>query len=354
MKRRAFLACPLLLVARAARAVDYPRVVPGAPLAFPRDHGSHPAFRTEWWYVTGWVKDGSGNEHGVQVTFFRHRPGVAEGNPSAFAPRQLLFAHAAVVEPRHGRLRHDQRAARAGFGLAEVREETTQVWVGDWSLALVDGAYAARIAARDFALDLRFLPTQALLPEGDGGYSRKGPDPRQASYYYSCPQLAVSGTLAIEGRSAAVTGTAWLDHEWSSEVMASDAVGWDWTGINLADGGALMAFRMRDRDGNTLWAGGTHRDANGQTRSFAPGEVRFLPQRRWRSPRTQVDYPVAMAISVGGVEFTLIPLLDDQELDSRGSTGTIYWEGAVRAQQGAREVGKGYLELTGYWKPLQL
>jgi len=354
MKRRAFLACPLALVARAAPAVEYPRVGPGTALAFPRDHGSHPAFRIEWWYVTGWVRDGSGNEYGIQVTFFRHRPGVAEDNPSAFAPRQLLFAHAAVADPRHGRLRHDQRAARTGFGLAEAAEDTTRVWVGDWSLALVDGSYVARIAAREFALDLRFAPTQALLLQGDGGVSRKGPDPRQASHYYSHPQLAVSGDLTVEGRKLAVAGTAWLDHEWSSEVMASDAVGWDWAGVNLADGGALMAFQMRGRDGGALWAGGTLRDANGQTRAFAPGEVRFVPQRRWRSPRTQVDYPVAMAVAAGGAEYTLVPLLDDQELDSRASTGTIYWEGAVRAQQGGREAGKGYLELTGYWKPLQL
>ena len=193
MKRRAFLASPMLLVASAARAVDYPRVMPGAGFAFPRDHGSHPAFRTEWWYVTGWVKDGSGNEFGIQVTFFRHRPGIAEDNPSAFAPRQLLFAHAALADSRHGRLRHDQRAARAGFGLAEAREDATDVRIGDWSLTQADGAFVARIAAREFAFDLRFALTQAPLPEGDAGYSRKGPDPRQASYYYSCPQLAVSG-----------------------------------------------------------------------------------------------------------------------------------------------------------------
>lgn len=354
MKRRAFFACPLLLVARAEAAVDYPPVIPGVALAFPRDHGSHPAFRTEWWYVTGWVSDGSGNEYGIQVTFFRNRPGVAEDNPSAFAPRQLLFAHAALADPRHGRLRHDQRAARTGFGLAEAREDTTNVWIGDWSLALVDGAYAARIAAREFAFDLRFAPARALLPQGDGGYSRKGPAPRQASYYYSHPQLAVAGDLAIDGSRKAISGAAWLDHEWSSEVMASDAVGWDWAGVNLADGGALMAFQMRGRDGNALWAGGTHRDASGATRSFAPGEVRFRPQRRWRSPRTEVEYPVAMAVSAGGAEYTLVPLLDDQELDSRASTGTIYWEGAVRAREGEREVGKGYLELTGYWKPLQV
>jgi predicted secreted hydrolase len=354
VRRRAFLASPLLLVAGATRAVDYPRVIPGVGFTFPRDHGSHPAFRTEWWYVTGWVKDGGGNEYGIQVTFFRNRPGVAEDNPSAFAPRQLLFAHAALVDPRHGRLRHDQRAARTGFGLAEAGEDTTRVSIGDWSLAEANGAFVARIAAREFAFDFRFATAQAPLAEGDGGYSRKGPDPRQASYYYSCPQLVVSGDLAVDGRKVAVSGVAWLDHEWSSEYLAGEAVGWDWAGINLDDGGALMAFQMRGRDGHALWAGGTHRDASGQVRTYAPGEVRFAPQRRWRSQRTGVDYPVATVVSVRGADFSLVPLLDDSELDSRASTGTIYWEGAVRAQQGGRDVGRGYLELTGYWKPLRL
>jgi predicted secreted hydrolase len=354
VNRRAFLAAPLLLAASRARAVDYPDVVPGVALAFPRDHGSHPEFRIEWWYVTGWVTDETGADYGIQITFFRNRPGVAGDNPSAFAPRQLLFAHAAIADPRYGRLRHDERAARAGFGLAEASEATTDVRIGDWSLALGGDAYAARIAARAFALDLALTATQPLLREGDGGYSRKGPDPRQASYYYSRPHLAVAGMLTLDGRARRIAGTAWLDHEWSSEVMARNAVGWDWTGINLADGGALMAFRMRDAHGEPVWAGGTRRDPDGRTQTFGPSAIRFAAQRHWRSPRTGIDYPVAMQVSAGGAEYALAPLLDDQELDSRASTGTLYWEGAVRARVAGREVGKGYLELTGYGSPLRL
>jgi predicted secreted hydrolase len=356
MKRRAFLAGALLLTARGAAAADveFPPVVPGVALAFPRDHGAHPAFRTEWWYITGWLRDDAGNDYGLQITFFRNRPGVAEDNPSAFAPRQLLFAHAALADPRRGQLAHDQRAARAGFGIAGAAEETTRVWIGDWSLELADNIYTARIVAREFAFELRFSAARAVLLEGEGGYSRKGRVPSQASYYYSRPQLAVSGQVANGGKPIAVTGTAWLDHEWSSEGMASGAIGWDWVGINLADGGAVMAFRMRDRAGGAVWAGGAHRAADGSQRSFAPDEVRFTPQRRWRSPRTQVEYPVAMHVDAGGVAYTLVPLIDDQELDSRASTSTVYWEGAVRVEIAGRDAGRGYLELTGYWKPLQL
>jgi predicted secreted hydrolase len=354
MKRRQFLALSLLAAAgKPVAAVEYPPVVPRA-LDFPRDRGAHPAYRTEWWYVTGWVADPMGREFGVQVTFFRNRPGVAESNPSAFAPRQLIFAHAALADPKHGRLYHDQRAARAGFDLAGADEASTRAFVGDWSLADAGGRYVAKIAAREFALDLAFTPTQPSLAQGERGLSRKGPDPSQASYYYSEPHLAVTGRVTIGATSAAVTGNAWLDHEWSSTVMAPEASGWDWTGINLADGGALMAFRMRDKSGGALWAGGTHRDREGRVRAFGPDDVRFAPLRSWRSARTGITYPVEMKVDAGGTTLELKPLMDDQELDSRASTGTIYWEGAVRAFTAGREAGRGYLELTGYGSPLKL
>lgn len=355
MRRRAFLASPLVFLATAVRGAEpYPAVTAGRPLQFPQDSGSHPSFRNEWWYITGWIDDARGHAAGFQITFFRNRPRVAEDNPSRFAPQQLLFAHAAIADPRYGRLRHDQRAARAGFDIAAALEGTTDVRIGDWSLQLIEDSYRARIVARDFRLDLRFAPTQGVLLQGESGFSRKGPDPRQASYYYSQPQLAVTGQVAAAGESANVTGTAWLDHEWSSEPMAADATGWDWMGINLHDGGAVVAFRMRDRSGAALWAGGGHRVGDRSVRSFAPVEVHFDAQRQWRSPRTRIEYPVAMAVRAGDVEFTLEPLIDDQEFDDRAGVGTIYWEGAVRAAQAGREIGRGYLELTGYGKPLKL
>ena len=337
-----------------ACAQDYAQVQPGYELQFPRDHGSHPQFRTEWWYLTGRVQDGGGAELGIQITFFRNRPRVAEDNPSRFAPRQLLFAHAALADARSGKLLHDQRAARAGFGLAEAQEGRTEVALDDWSLKQTEGGYRAVVAAREFAYALDFKPTQAVLLQGERGLSRKGPQPEQASYYYSQPHLAVSGSVTVNGEQRAVSGVAWLDHEWSSEYLAPEAQGWDWVGLNLADGGALMAFRMRDKQGGTLWAGGAVRTADGRVRVLAPGEVRFEPLRRWRSPRTQTEYPVALRVQVGNLEFELEPMMDDQELDSRASTGTIYWEGAVAAKSGGKLLGSGYLELTGYWRPLKL
>jgi predicted secreted hydrolase len=355
MDRRRFLASSLALAAARASAADgYPAVRPGYALAFPRDHGAHPQYRTEWWYVTGWLRDGAGRDLGFQVTFFRNRPRIAEASPSAFAPRQLLFAHAALADPTRGRLLHDQRAARAGFGLAEAGEEVTDVRIDDWSIVLSGDTYRTRVAAPEFALDLALDSTQGVLPQGEGGYSRKGPAPEQASYYYSRPHLAVSGTVERGDRRAPVEGTAWLDHEWSSEYLAAAASGWDWIGINLADGGALMAFRIRAKAGGAFWAGGALRAADGRLRIFAPREIGFEPLRSWRSPRSDVTYPVAMRVRAGELEVDVEPLMDDQELDSRASTGTIYWEGAVRVARAGRPAGRGYLELTGYWKPLKL
>ena len=348
----ALLTCAL--ASGSALAQDYASVEPGRQLAFPRDAGSHPQFRTEWWYLTGQVKDERGRHFGIQITFFRNRPRLAEDNPSRFAPRQLLFAHAALADAAAGRLLHDQRAARAGFGLAEAQEGRTDVVIDDWSLRQSANGYSARIAAREFSYALEFKATQPVLLQGENGVSRKGPLPEQASYYYSEPHLAVSGTIESGGERRAVSGEAWLDHEWASEYLAPEAQGWDWVGLNLADGGALMAFRIRDQQGGTLWAGGAHRGADGQARALAPGEVRFEPLRRWRSPRTQTEYPVSIRVRAGNLEFELEPLFDDQELDSRASTGTIYWEGAVSAMRGGKALGSGYLELTGYWRPLKM
>jgi predicted secreted hydrolase len=354
VNRRRFLAAASLLLPASVAAEDYPSVVPGRALEFPRDFGSHADFRNEWWYITGWVKDSSGAPYGVQITFFRNRPRVAEESVSKFAPRQLLFAHAAIADPKLGRLRHDERAARAGFGLAEASETSTDVHINDWALALAGREYLARVVARDFRFDLRFAQTEAVLLQGDAGFSRKGKSAANASYYYSEPQLHVTGGIAIGNAESNVTGTAWLDHEWSSEPLAPEAVGWDWTGLNFDDGGALMAFRMRDRAGATLWAGGAQRAADGRVRKIAPDEVGFDAKRRWRSPHTTIEYPVAMELRAATASYALEPLMDDQELDARASTGTIYWEGAVRALSGGRDVGRGYLELTGYGKPLTL
>jgi predicted secreted hydrolase len=326
----------------------------GHALEFPRDYGSHAQFGIEWWYLTGWLETAAHERLGFQITFFRSRQGSADGNPSAFAPRQLLIAHCAISDPARGHPWQDQRIRRAGMGLAEAQAGDTRVWIDDWRLERRGALYLAELAAEDFALHLQFQVTQPTLLNGVAGYSQKGPAPQSASYYYSQPHLRVSGSIARGARRDAVTGEAWLDHEWSSQYLDAAADGWDWVGLNLDDGGALMAFRIRDHQGHAYWAGATLRDAYGQVHSFGPGDVSFITGRRWRSPRSGTSYPVALRVRVGPRQFDLEPLLDDQEIDMRLSSGVIYWEGAVSVQDGARRIGAGYLELTGYEHPLSL
>ncbi|HEY7787641.1 MAG TPA: carotenoid 1,2-hydratase [Casimicrobiaceae bacterium] len=334
--------------------VTWPDVHAGTPLAFPLDEGAHPAFRNEWWYVTGWLRGAQAREFGFQVTFFRNRPGIAESSDSRFAPKQLLFAHVALANPQWQRLHFDQRAARAGFGLASASTGRTDVHIGDWSLTQVGNRYAARIRARSFAIDVVLVADTPALLQGDRGVSRKGPDPIDASYYYSRPQLAVDGKLTFDGRAHDVSGVAWLDHEWSSRYLPEGAVGWDWTGIDFDDGSALSAFRIRDAHGAPMWAGGIWRDSQGTVRVLEPGDVEFVALRRWRSARTGIEYPVSFRLRAADVEITLEPMFPDQELDAREGVGAVYWEGAVRALSDGRVLGRGYLELTGYGEPLRI
>lgn len=324
---------------------------PNPTLIFPRDHGAHPAFRTEWWYVTGQVQTASGKPLGFQVTFFRSRSGIGEDSKSQFAPTQILFAHAAMADPAVAKLRHDERAGRAGFGYA-AKTDKLNIKLDQWTMNMVGDTIIANIPARDFTLDLSMAIIRQPLLQGDAGYSRKGPDARQASYYVSLPQLKVSGQISTNGRAEAVTGTAWFDHEWSSEYMASDATGWDWLGANLDDGGALMAFQMRDVKGAILWAGGTRVLADGTLSKLSREAIAFQPNATWKSPRTGAIWPVSATLGTtlkaGDEVFEIKPWFNDQELDSSRSTGVIYWEGAVDILRNKQRVGRGYLELTGY------
>ncbi len=372
----------LLLAAGApalARARDGGKRAPATrELVFPRDHGSHPDTAIEWWYITGHTRIGAPDAAravGFQLTFFRARVQATQNMRSQFAARQLLFAHAAVTDVQRQRFWHDQRIARAGFEVAAASETDTALRLRDWSLDHDSGRYRARIAAQDFNLELDFTSTQPVLLQGDRGWSRKGPRPEQASFYYSRPQLAFRGQITLQGQRMAVqgdgaggadpnrfvagSGAAWLDHEWSDSVLDPDAVGWDWVGINLFDGSALTAFRIRDKSGNALWDGGSFRhpkQGDGiRPHVFGRGEVVFEAVRSWKSPLTNATYPVEWQLRTPTESYRLRALMDNQELDSRNSTGAVYWEGLCDLyDRGRQHVGRGYLELTGYAKPLVL
>ncbi len=359
--RRALLAAGLgLPLAPWAQTGLQPRT-----LRFPRDNGSHNDTRTEWWYLTGHAQDETGQTFGFQLTFFRSRVDVAQNLPGRLAARQLLMAHAAITDVRAGQLHHEQRIARwngeAQAGAAWASSEDLQVVMRDGALhRRPDGRYTARFDSDTLGLDLMVTPQQAILLQGDEGFSRKGPLPENASFYVTHPQLAVQGTLRLTGRRLRVQGTAWLDHEWSEALLHPEAVGWDWIGMNLFDGHCVTAFRLRRADGSALWAGGSFRAAGSAASPtdiyrFRPGEVEWVPQRHWTSPRTGARYPVEWVIRTPADFYTVRALVDPQEIDGRQSTGTVYWEGlADLLTSNGDTVGRGYLEMTGYARKLSI
>lgn len=355
LQRRAWL-----LWAMTGPALAQPAGVSRRALQFPRDFGAHPETALEWWYLTGLLAERTDVAplFGYQLTFFRLRnpDPAAQALEGALAPRQLLLGHVALSDLRAGRLLHEQRLARIGPGGVHADTADCALRLRDWRLQRVADGYRAAFAASDFALTLALQSTAAPLLQGEAGYSRKGPGADQASHYYSRPQLQTEAWLERSGQAPArLVGRSWLDHEWSDSLLAPEAVGWDWLGINLLDGGALTAFRLRRADGSTLWSGGSLRATDGATRSYADGEARLTPGRRWRSPRSGADYPVQWQLQTPEGEWRLRALLDAQEVDARGSSGLLYWEGAAELLDAqGRLRGRGYLEMTGYASRMRL
>jgi predicted secreted hydrolase len=280
--------------------------------------------------------------------------------------RHLVFAHAALTDVATGKLVHAERWSRWNghadpTAPAGARLDDTGVHLGRWHLrrhgpvqaSVYEGSWEDESAG--FGLQLTLQSPQPPVLQGDQGYSRKSPRPGHASGYYSQPQLRVRGQLRLQGQTQAVQGVGWLDHEWSQALLDPEAVGWDWMGLNLDDGGALTVFRLRRQDGSVLWAGGSWRTAQGAMRSFTPQEVLMRPERSWRSPATNGLYPVEWTVQTPAGQHRVQGLADAQELDNRARTGTVYWEGISRVldEQG-RSVGVGYLEMTGYAGRLQL
>ena len=356
---------PVPVPALAERTVDgfaVPR--PGHRLEFPRDHGSHPEFKIEWWYVTGHLHDDAGRRFGFQATFFRraapwatHANAVAQPG-SAFDVRQIHLAHAAVLDVAGGRFLHEERLNREGWDAASSTD-SLDVRNGNWFLRASTNASESMVlqgSVRDeaeFALTLE--PVKPLVRFGVDGVSRKAASGEAASYYLTFPRLKTVGRLKLEGRERSVEGEAWMDHEISSSQLEHDQAGWDWAGIQLRDGREIMAYRMRRKDGtadpfSTLaWV-----DRQGGVTHLKADQFRWSAERVWKSPVTGAAYPLPVRLSTWDpatgqpAEFTLEPLSEKQEL--RGVVGGVaYWEGACRVlDDRAREVGSAYVELTGY------
>ena len=351
----------------------YARVTP-RPLVFPRDHGGHPDHRTEWWYLTGWLRTTMGRAIGFQLTFFRSRTVHPDANPSRFAPRQLLFSHAALSIDGMGRVIHADQVGRTGFANAVFSETDTALTLNRWALdrqaieAPGIDHYRGLIAADGWRLSFQARTDRLPVLRGNAGLSAKGPSKDQASHYYSRPHLNVVASLGLSkdllGRvrqqgigdlaaEQSLTGQAWLDHEWSSSLLMGGAVGWDWLGLHLDSGESWMLFRIRDGQGQALFSEVDLRDRLHQRRGGIRN-ARWEVIRVWQSPHSGARYPVAIRLHLGDESVLIEPMMDDQEIDARASTGGFYWEGAVRVIRDAKEVGRGYLELTGYAQPLAL
>ncbi|PYO51169.1 MAG: carotenoid 1,2-hydratase [Candidatus Rokuibacteriota bacterium] len=342
------------LAVREALADDragFARALSPRPLSFPSDHGPHPDFRTEWWYYTGNLRTVAGRHVGFQLTFFRIAlaPGAVV-RASAWATRQLYVAHFAVTDTAGRRFHAFSRASREALGLSGASAAPFRVWIEDWS-AEGDGSSARlRASDGDVALDLELSAAKPIVAQGDRGLSRKGPEPGNASFYYSSTRMPARGTVRLRRETLEVSGEAWMDREWSTSALAPGVQGWDWFALQLDDGRELMFYLLRRRDGAVdPFSAGTLVAADGTTRALEPGDVRVEKLAHWTSPRSGVRYPARWRLSVpsAALRLEIEPRLADQEL----IVGTRYWEGAVAvagSSASGRIAGQGYVELVGY------
>ncbi|MCY4539768.1 MAG: carotenoid 1,2-hydratase [Chloroflexi bacterium] len=338
----------------------YARAIEPWDWQFPRDHGAHPQFQTEWWYYTGVLATDYGRRFGFQFTIFRRAISPLEpASDSEFRTRDIYMAHFTISDIAAGRFYHDVRYSRGGAGLAGATPRNQmaryRVWLEDWQVvAENDDATRQRIlaASDDFALDLTLTQIKPPALQGDNGLSPKSGEIGNASYYYSLTRLVTSGTLTVGAETFTVSGDSWMDHEFSTSALGDGAQGWDWFGLIFEDGSELMIGQIRQMDGSVEPAfGGLLVYPDGSTRSLASGDFTLSATDTWRSPHTDVDYPAGWDVQVLGADgfrFSVAPLQADQELHG---AGIQYWEGAVRVSGDVS--GFGYAELTGYVDSMQ-
>ncbi|HZI65764.1 MAG TPA: lipocalin family protein [Thermoanaerobaculia bacterium] len=310
-------------------------------LEFPRDHGSHPDAPVEWWYYTGHLSDRAGKAYGFQLTFFR--------------VRELHLAHFAWTDVARKRFSYEEKTHLALPGIAGSSVGQLDVSNEDWSArAGPGGVHVVAASGRSGELALTLTAVKPPVAHGDAGLSRKGPGAREYSRYVSITRMRARGTVKRGGRTDALTGTAWFDHEWSPGVLPAGVRGWDWFALQLDDGSEVMLYRMRGRDGKaTPFSAGTLVPAKGAATAIRWSDVRLTETKTWRSPRSGATYPAGWRVVVPsiGLDVAITPLLADQELDTAASTGVVYWEGAcsVGGTRGGRPIaGRAYVELTGY------
>jgi len=349
----------LLLMAAGAGASEWKTAVPGWRYQFPADHGVHRDFKTEWWYFTGQLRDGKGREFGYQVTFFREGvrpPGSVPAGSSRFILDDVKFAHFALTDVAARRFLFQQKTSRGAFGEAGFGDRGRLAWIEGWSLDETrDGGFSLKAAREEGAVDLLLRPEKGFVVHGANGVSQKANGAGHASHYYSSTRLQTTGWLTAGGKPEAVSGESWFDHEWATNGLTPEQIGWNWFSIQLGDGTELMLYQMRTRDGGIdPNSSGTFVLKNGEGVYLGRTEYSLVPRGFWKSSQTGANYPIAWNLRVPrlGLELEISTPVPSQEL----ALGSIsYWEGLieVRGRKGSLPVtGHGYMELTGYAKPL--
>jgi len=352
----------------ASAGSDYLSVVGPCAFSFPKDHQAHPGYQTEWWYYTGNLTANGGRPFGFQLTFFRRQliPFEAKqgwpSNPSSWRAKNLFMVHAALSDVTNGRFYWDEEMAREAVGLSGVREaeDTIEIFLGRWKSTITASGHHLTAATEPFSFDLTCMPRKAPAAHGREGYSQKGLRPESASCYYSITRLEASGTVAVGGRTFDVKGTAWMDHEYSTAPLEASLVGWDWFSLQFSDNTELMLYILREKDGS--WSpvsSGTFVPATGPPQHLGRNDFHVEVVDRWRSSRSEGEYPSRWRIQVFPLELDLeiSPQMRDQELTLTRSVRVSYWEGSVKIdghKAGRAVEGVGYVELTGYAVPFDL
>ena len=341
-----------------AQVPGWKSAAPGRTIVLPADHASHPDYKLEWWYYTGNLEAAGGRRFGYQLTFFRVGIDPAPANPSRWAVRDLVMTHLALTDVAGRRFYMTDRMNRPGPGWAGAGVDGYRVWNEDWSVTLGrPGVHELRAASRDadFGIELDLAEDRAPVLHGDRGYSRKGASPGNASFYYSLTRMPTTGAVRLGGARIPVTGLSWMDHEFGTNFLEQDQAGWDWVSMQLDDGGDVMLFQLRRKDGSIdPHSSGTVVEPGGRTRVISNSSAFSMTAgRRWTSRASGATYPVSWTVRVpeASLDLTLTAVVDDQELRTTASTGVTYWEGAIdiagtRAGKPVR--GRGYLEMTGY------
>ncbi|UCD31620.1 MAG: carotenoid 1,2-hydratase [Desulfobacterales bacterium] len=345
-------------------AKGYLTVTGPCDLKLPKDHASHPGYRTEWWYYTGNLQAAGGNRYGFQFTIFRRRiiPSESEKKwpkpSSAWRSSQIYLAHAAISDLDGKHHYYAQRVGRGVLGIAgEIQNnDSIRIFLKKWSTRIGPIVHHLRVVADPFSFDLNLTPTKPPVFHGKKGYSQKGSTPERASCYYSFTRLETNGQMTLAGKTFAVNGLSWMDHEFSTAPLEPGLVGWDWFSLQLSDNTEIMIYLLRQKDGRLNPASsGTYIRSNGKTKHLSGHDIEITVTDTWSSPNSRAVYPARWRIRISSpaMELIIVPNLADQEMRTNETTGVIYWEGSVSVRglkKGRRINGQGYVELTGYAK----